>query len=78
MKYIIFELSNGLVSPFVFPEFVEHAYLSKFFPVKAISAGFCSPRGKNQWECWGKSVSLGLESGPKDGEILSALLRFNS
>lgn len=78
MKYIIFELPNGLVSPFVFPEFIEHASLTTFLPFKPKSAGFCSPRGKTQWECWGKSVSLNLESGPKDGEILSTLLRFNS
>ncbi len=51
----------------VFPELIEHRQFSKFEPV---SAGFISfgigDHGQMTCQCYGESISLGIESRPEE------------
>jgi len=54
----------------VFPELIEHRKFSNFEPV---SAGFISfgtgAHGQMTCQCYGESISLGIESRPEDTSI---------
>lgn len=69
-KYIIFD-SNGLEIPVIFSPLISHEEIKYGFN-KPISAGFCSFSAfEGKVFCFGKSVSLKLNSRPEDSEILT-------
>ena len=71
MKYIIFQEPGGLEFPILFPDLVTHSMIQQsinsVYPgIKAVRAGFCNNLGA----CWGKSVSLKLNSNMAEDEWL--------
>ncbi|MEQ8409109.1 MAG: hypothetical protein RKH07_12620 [Gammaproteobacteria bacterium] len=88
MKYIRTEDENGTTEIFTFPITVNHDCMMEslsgiknhtYHPWERVrrhpvSAGFVDAAGN----CYGRSESLGLESSPKDTQILSAQLAMSS
>jgi len=74
VKYINFE-HIGLV---MFEGTIDHSSMAKNIGFKVLSAGFVNLPFEdslgNKPTCFGKSVSLNVESSPKDTEILQRLL----
>ena len=72
LKYILTK-NNG---PIFFSTLINHSEMaSKFGP--ATSAGFCQIDNFNgKVECYGKSVSLGIESDKNDAEIIMRQLSY--
>ena len=66
-KYIIFDVL-GLEVPVVFCPVIQHEQI-KLGNFKPVAAGFCRSM-VNGWECWGKSVSLNLDSRPREDEFI--------
>jgi len=63
-KYVRLEKYNSII---VFPEFIEH---SRFKFLDPVSAGFCFiDTEKQEVDCYGESVSLGLKSMEDDSKI---------
>jgi len=54
----------------IFPTIIEH---KEFRHLEPISAGFCYVN-KNKVDCFGKSISLDLESRPEDSGIATQQL----
>lgn len=76
IKYIRYRNSEGMDTAAVFPEWDEHASVAKKLkPVKVYSAGFLNftknKEGDLEIKCYGKSVSLGIESEEKDSFYLT-------
>lgn len=69
-KYIIFT-NNGIDLPVIFNPILKHEDV-KVQGWQPISAGFCS-FGTIGWRCFGKSVSLKLESNKTDEMVLNKL-----
>lgn len=69
-KYIVFDEVNIVI----FPNHVEHANFAfnNQFLGRPTSAGFI----RNSFECYGKSVSLELESKPTDTILAKKLFRI--
>jgi hypothetical protein len=67
-KYVVTE--DGII--IVFPELIQHSDFKHFNPT---SAGFISigvnKEGNPTCSCYGKSVSLGLESNPEEDTKLA-------
>jgi hypothetical protein len=63
MKYIVLENPSGLEFPIIFPSFIEHSAMLQYTKglCKAISAGECKIV-LDKMRCFGRSVSLNLES----------------
>lgn len=73
MKYIILNQAfMKFMTPIVFPDHVQHNEMA--IAMNAIGeisgAGFCYI-DDNKYVCYGKSVSLKVESGEKDSYILN-------
>ena len=63
LKYVRLKEYNSVI---VFPEIIQH---SDFKFLEPVSAGFCFINTENrEVVCYGQSVSLGLNSDPKDSE----------
>lgn len=71
LKYVRFE--EGLA---VFPNFLAHKDIAKTSFLMPISAGFVKIEN-GEVNCYGKSISLKLESREKDKELLSLFLGLN-
>lgn len=74
MKYVMFEEPGGMQYPIVFPEHVQHRFITQCvnaaYPgIKPISAGFVSTDGMAH----GKSIGLDLKSLPGDTYLLCKL-----
>ena len=65
-KYIIIK-GGGLELPVVFSPLLKHSDVAKGFVIAA--AGFCDI-SNNEVACWGKSVSLDIESRPVEDAYL--------
>lgn len=75
MKYVIVEF-DGFKMPFVFPKLPNHSDVARALGGKPIGAGFCYYNEQtSEWEVWGKSTSIGLESKPEDAELMNRMLR---
>jgi hypothetical protein len=75
-KYLIVE-SRGLELPIVFNSIIDHSQIASAFAREHIlSAGKCSSGDSNQWQCYGKSVTLNLESRQCDARILNTKLQM--
>jgi hypothetical protein len=59
-KYVRIKAYDSFI---FFPEEIEH---STFRFLNPISAGFCYLNDDNVVKCFGKSISLGIESDPED------------
>ena len=59
LKYVRLEQYDEII---IFPEIIQHSEFRNWNP---ISGGFCYI-GKDKIECFGRSISLGLESKPND------------
>lgn len=76
-KYIVFERPGGQQLMVLFDSMIGHSDIHATFisntqyVFKAISAGFVDPR---TGECYGKSVSIKLESNPKRDSIIAKQL----
>ena len=81
MKYVIAEI-KGLVTPFIFPDFVDHGYIFEYKPgVKIISAGKFSIHsdvmtGYTSYNPYGESTSLKVKSRPEDADIIKHAFEF--
>lgn len=69
MKYIVFEKPDGEQYSVVFPSFMVHVNVAvttmKETKAKPIAAGFVIKDAFDAYVCFGKSVSLKLDSRPK-------------
>jgi hypothetical protein len=76
MKYVVVDDGlNDLV--IVFPEMMEHSRM-QHLPGTILSAGFIAVVD-GKWSCYGKSVSLGLESRPKeDSKLANSMLKLET
>jgi len=74
MKYIAGEI-EGLNTLIIFPNYHDHREMSQILRMKATSAGFVSGLGSGDICCYGRSVSLELESRPEDTEKLQRIIR---
>jgi len=73
MKYII--IDNGLAEVIiVFPDLVQHGNVAMGFD-KVVSAGFIIMTDGN-YQCYGSSFSLKINSRPDDTIIANRQLRF--
>ena len=70
MKYVIVE-QMGLEVPVVFSELMRHDLMAKLG--KPVSAGFCAV-DSDGFSCWGKSITLKLESRTEDSNLLNEFL----
>lgn len=69
MKYVV--VDTGLVDAIiVFPDVIQHNQFA-MFPGEILSAGFISMNSDGKWSCWGKSVSLGLNSRPEEDSAIA-------
>lgn len=75
-KYIVLHIPMAGPTMIVFPPTLSHGDMQrKFSPSQAVSAGFVMfDSTKNEFHCYGKSDSLGLESDPGDAELANRLL----
>lgn len=62
-KYVRLKSYNSFI---FFPQIIEH---STFKHLNPVSAGFCYLDGDNVVECFGKSISLGIDSDPEDTKL---------
>ena len=79
MKYLIIK-KGGLELPVIFSEIESHDEVAKKLNVFSdlVSAGFCRFEMDENGDgtaalsvrCWGKSVSLGIQSRPEDGYLI--------
>ncbi len=73
MKYIV--VDNGLWdAPVIFDEGIQHFEMASNIHGEVISAGFVrfTPNGL---ECYGESISLGLQSAPEiDSKMINKML----
>lgn len=77
-KYICGELPAAVGTCYggiVFPGFMTHADVARHLGVVATSAGFCYVGARGIGVCYGKSVSLNVESKESDAEQLNRLGR---
>jgi len=74
MKYIAGEIA-GLSTLIMFPNYHDHREMSQILRMKVMSAGFVSGLGSGDVCCYGRSVSLELESKPEDTEKLQRIIR---
>ena len=68
-KYICAELPAAVGSCFgavIFPNFMGHDEVARALRVKPTSAGMCQRDADGQWYCFGRSMTLGLDSKPDD------------
>ncbi len=72
-KYIIIE-TWVCPLPYVFSDLVSHDDFAHRIGGKPISAGFCYITEDGQYQTYGKSISLNLESRPEDTNILNKFL----
>ena len=69
-KYII--IDKGWIAPIVFSELLTHAEVARALGGTVIGAGFCQITEQGRYECYGKSVSLGIKSDEEsDAKILN-------
>ena len=72
MKYII--VDDGMSDvPYIFPEHIEHTLMAGLVHGTAISAGFIS-FSIDSLVCYGKSISLDIESQPEDSDLINKLI----
>jgi hypothetical protein len=70
LKYVMFDW-GGIEYPIIFPAFIPHnSITAKGNPV---SAGFCRI-DNNEVVCYGKSISLRINSRETDGEIIKGYI----
>lgn len=81
MKYLIIK-KRGLELPVIFSEIESHDEVAKklnvFSDTELVSAGFCRFEMDENGDgtaalsvrCWGKSVSLGIQSRPEDDYLI--------
>jgi len=62
-KYVRLKSYNSFI---FFPQIIEH---STFKHLNPVSAGFCYLDGDNVVKCFGKSISLGIDSDPEDTKL---------
>ena len=74
MKYIAGRIES-LDTLIMFPNYHDHREMSQTLRMKATSAGFVSGLGSGDICCYGRSVSLELESRPEDTEKLQRIIR---
>lgn len=75
MKYVVLDdgLNDNII---VFPETIQHSSFAMFSGT-ILSAGFISYTD-GKWSCWGKSISLGLDSRPEeDSDIANRMLKLS-
>jgi hypothetical protein len=70
MKYIIFERLDNLKFPVIFSLLLEHNFIAKQIPAKAISAGLCKIMNGKIY-CYGQSISLKLHCNIVDEDIIN-------
>jgi len=75
MKYVMFEEPTGMQYPIVFPDHMEHRFITQCvnaaYPgIKPISAGFVNAEGLT----YGKSIGLNMNPLPGDIDLLKKLL----
>lgn len=72
-KYIILDLICA--TPVVFSDFLQHSDVARGLGGKVMGAGFCFLNEDGHYVCYGKSVSLGVESdAERDSKILNKYL----
>ena len=67
------ETNNGLPTPILFPEFIQHREIYnelKGVQDNLLSAGFCNGKG----DVWGTSVSLGKSCREEDSIYIKKML----
>lgn len=71
LKYIIVE-DSGIENAVVFNSILSHADVGFRYARTVVSAGFCYLPDKFNWyvTCYGKSITLGIESRDEDAEII--------
>ncbi|HCR35581.1 TPA: hypothetical protein DIU22_00850 [Candidatus Woesebacteria bacterium] len=74
MKYIAGRIES-LDTLIMFPNYHDHREMSQTLRMKATSAGFVSGLGSGDICCYGRSVSLKLESKPEDTEKLQRIIK---
>ena len=74
-KYIVFE-ENFIEEMLIFSPLLQHDYVTRRMNIKPISAGFITIHD-NEPRCFGKSISLGLESrGEADSKVAKRVLKL--
>ena len=69
MKYIIFDW-DGIPTPFLFPNHIQHGSVAMMINAKPTSAGFVEFGDVNTIHCYGESVSLKLKNNEGDAKII--------
>ena len=75
-KYIVFEIDTGRFHPALFPRAIEHSKFAGMMPdhYKPVSAGFVTMG----LECFGESMSLGLESIEGDTKLIRDMFKSDT
>lgn len=77
LKYVVVENEYGNDCAIVFNRQLLHSSIAQAFN-KVVGAGFCrlyeNAEGEFEYGCYGKSVSLGIESREIDSDILTRQL----
>jgi hypothetical protein len=70
LKYIIDKYNNFAI----FSKANQHSDIAKSFYSQPIAAGFCHITAEHKIKCYGKSISLNLQSRKEDSEIIQKAL----
>lgn len=75
-KYIVFD--DPMVGPMaiIFPNFMIHADVARSMKRIPLSAGFVTISGGDV-HIWGKSITLGCKSEPRDRGLIKRMLGIN-
>jgi hypothetical protein len=74
-KYIIYkDLTEQCEVPVLFPHCLTHHDVAKKLNGVPVSAGFFVLKSDGEYETFGRSESIGIDSRPEDSDILNCYL----